>query len=184
MKKIAISIFIFIVLSLITLIGYSIFLNSIQNNSVDDKIMISLIGSLTAIITVIGSFFVNQFLAVQNSREQRAEEIRKMKQTYYHNFTESFLLRIAYLPNMKSTEFSDADKTFCIEKNRLPLYASQEIVEYVEKGASGKELNMDFKTLFELIRNDLKSDDFKNFENLSNLSVTLPADITRQGTVK
>ena len=169
------------VITLILLIFYTIELNKGTPDTVDEKIIISLIGSLTAIITVIGSIYVNKLLSNENSKQQRALEIRKTKQAYYHEFTESFLLRMAYLPNQKSKEFKDADKTFCIEKNRLPLYASQELIEYVDEVASGKSLTADFKTLFELIRKDLLNDELKEFDNLISLSVTLPSEETRQG---
>lgn len=170
------------VLAIIALIFYTIELNKIKPETVDEKIIISLIGSLTAIITVIGSIYVNKLLSNENSKQQRALEIRKTKQEYYHEFTESFLLRMAYLPNQKSKEFKEADRKFCIEKNRLPLYASQTLIEYVDEVASGKSLTADFKTLFELIRKDLLNDELKEFENLKTLNVTLPSEETRKGT--
>jgi hypothetical protein len=171
------------VLAIIALIFYTIELNRKTPDIIDEKIIISLIGSLTAIITVIGSIYVNKLLSNENSKRQRALEIRKTKQEYYHEFTESFLLRIAYLPNQKSKEFKDSDRKFCIEKNRLPLYASQEIIEYVDEVASGKSMTADFKTLFDLIRKDLLNDELKEFQDLKSLNVTLPSEETRKGTV-
>lgn len=171
------------VIAIISLFFYSVEVNRKTPDLIDEKIIISLIGSMTAIITIIGSIYVNKLLSNENSKQQRALEIRKAKQEYYHEFTESFLLRIAYLPNQKSKEFKDADRKFCIEKNRLPLYASQEMIEYVEEVASGKSLTADFKTLFELIRKDLLNDELKEFQNLKNINVTLPSDETRQGTL-
>jgi len=170
------------VILIIVLIFYTIELNRKTPDLIDEKVIISLIGSLTAIITIIGSIYVNKILSNENSNNQRILEIRKTKQEYYHEFTESFLLRITYLPNQNSKEFKDADKKFCIEKNRLPLYASQEIIEYVEEVASGKTLTADFKTLFELIRKDLLNDELKEFKNLKSLNVTLPSEETRKGT--
>lgn len=182
MKAINIWIFLAVIILILGLIFFCIKANIDKPKSVDSVIIISLIGALTAIITVIGSVYVNQLLTTENAKQQRAVEIRKIKQEYYHRFTESFLLRIAYLLNQKSIEFKEADKTFCLEKNRLPLYASQEIVEYVEEVADGKNLTADFKTLFEMIRKDLKNDDFADFDKLKHLSVTLPAESTRLGS--
>ena len=71
------------VIAIIVLITYTIVLNSIMPDTIDDKIVISLIGSLTAIITVIGSIYVNKLLSNANSRQQRALETRKTKQEYY-----------------------------------------------------------------------------------------------------
>jgi len=170
------------VITMIALIVYTLELNKEAPKTVDDKIIISLIGSLTAILSVIGSIYVNKMLSNENSKQSRALDIRKTKQEYYNKFTESFLLRITYLPNQKSKEFKEADKTFCIEKNRLPLYASQEIIEYVDEVASGKSLTADFKTLFEMIRTDLLNDDLKEFHELKSLNVTLPSEGTRKGT--
>ena len=162
------------VIAIIVLITYTIVLNSIMPDTIDDKIVISLIGSLTAIITVIGSIYVNKLLSNENSRQQRALEIRKTKQEYYHKFTESYLLRMAYFPNQKSNEFKEADQKFCIEKNRLPLYASQELIEYVDEVQSGELVNAPFTTLFELIRKDLLNDELKEFQKLKIINVTLP----------
>lgn len=182
MKSLNIWIFLAIIVLIIGLIFYSIQTNVEKPNSIDNAIIYSLITALTAIITVIGSIYVNQSISAESSRNQRLVEIRKMKQDYYHKFTESFMLRMTYIPNQNSTEFKEADKTFCIEKNRLPLYASQKIVEYVDEVASGKNLTADFKTLFELIRKDLNDDTFTDFDNLKNISVTLPAPSTRLGS--
>jgi heme/copper-type cytochrome/quinol oxidase subunit 2 len=182
MKSMSIWIFLAIIVLIIGLIFYCIQTNVKSPKSIDNSVVYSLITALTAIITVIGSIYVNQSLASENAKNQRSMEIRKMKQDYYHRFTESFMLRLAYLPNQNSNEFKDADKKFCIEKNRLPLYASQEIVEYVDEVASGKNLTANFKTLFELIREDLKNDDFRGFEELKDISVTLPAESTRKGS--
>ena len=181
MKRLNFWIFLAIIVLILSLIFYCIKANIDKPESVDTAIIYSLITALTAIIAVIGSIYVNQLLSIENSKNQRAMEIRKVKQDYYHKFTESFLLRMAYLPNQNSKEFKDADKAFCLERNRLPLYASQEIVEYVEEVATGKNQRADFKTLYEMIRRDLKNDSFSDFNNLKQLSVTLPAETTRFG---
>lgn len=182
MNKTSNWIFIIVVASIILLILYSILLNKSKPGVVDDKIVIALIGSLTAIITVVGSIYINKQLSNENAKQQRAVEVRKMKQDYYHRFTESFLLRITFSLNETSPEFLEADKIFCIEKNRLPLYASQQVVELIEKVANGKS-DADFKLLFEMIRKDLKNDEFKDFTDLNELSVTLPTKATRLGSI-
>lgn len=175
-------IIILILIILLLLIISSIILNQTDNFTISDNIIIALIGSLTTIITIIGSIYVNQMLINENSRQQRLLEIRKIKQEYYHKFTEAFLLRLTYLRNMKSKEFKESDLKFCLEKNRLPLYASQELIEYVEEIASGKSQKADFKTLYKMIRLDLNKEGLKNFKNLQNLSVTLPTEQTRKGS--
>jgi hypothetical protein len=179
MKKVIMLIFC-IVSVILCLIVFTIRANKIIAGTYSDPIIISLIGSLTAIATVFSSIYLNS----ENARQQRASEVRKMKQDYYHKFKESFLLRLTYITNQNSKEFIEADKTFCIERNRLPLYASQEIIEYVDKVASGKLQNADFKTLFEIMRMDLKNEQFDEFKNLKELSVTLPAQATRLGSNK
>lgn len=149
---------------------------------VDSNVTIALIAAIGTSVTVIGSVYVNQKLAFENANVQRRVDIRKLKQDYYHKFTEAFMLRIAYSVNGESPEFKIADTTFCVEKNRLPLYASQEIVEYVESVANGQNAGAQFTKLFELIRKDLTSEEFLNFEKLATISVTLPTEITRRGT--
>jgi hypothetical protein len=171
MKKNIFWILIVVAILTISMLGYFVILH-LDKESFSETIKISLIASLTAIISIIGSVFVNQHLSNENSKQQRAVEIRIIKQEYYHKFTESFLLKMTYLNQPDTQKYLEADRIFCLEKNRLPLYASQEIVELVESVARGANVN--FTTLFDLIRKDLCRNDFIEFSELKEISVTLP----------
>ena len=173
MKTFYLWIFIIIIALIISATIFCICLN-IKTKVVSDNIILAFIGALTAIITIVGSIYVNQQLSVDNARQQREMEIRKIKQEYYHKFTESFMLKIAYLPKPDSDEYKSADKYFCLERNRLPLYASQELIEWVDSVARGTIPNADFTVLYDMIRKDLCNNDFKEFNNLKEISVTLP----------
>lgn len=169
-----VSLFILLVFVLLSVIAY---INTI--GLIGDSITIALIAALSAIISIIGSLFVSKQQASDNSRQQRALKIRETKQLFYNQFIEATVLKLANMYKVGSQEYKDADTKFCMERNRLPLYASQEIVEFVEKVASSAyqnkyEATFDFKTLYELIRKDLLNDELKEFKNLESLSVTLP----------
>jgi len=169
-------IFLLIILILFSLIIYCICY------TIDSNVTIALITAVGAIVTIIGSVYVNQKLSVENAKHQRALEIRKTKQDFYHKFTDSFMLRMTYFQNQNSIEFKEADVSFCLERNRLPLYASQEIIEFIEKVAAGNGFNPDFKIYYEMVRRDLINEEFKDFDNLGKISITLPAEQTRMGT--
>lgn len=186
MKKSILWILIIVAILTCSLIALNLIVN-LDSQTVSETIKISLIASLTAIISIIGSVFVNQHLSNENSKQQRAVEIRKIKQEFYHKFTESFLLKLTYLQKIESKKidlnnpdlnnpdiqkYLEADRFFCLEKNRLPLYASQELVELVESVAKGTNIN--FTTLFDLIRKDLCNNDFFVFNDLKEISMTLP----------
>ncbi len=167
-------------------IAYYLIVN-LDNKTVSETLKISLIASFTAIISIVGSVFVNQHLTNENSKQQRDVEIRKIKQEFYHKFSESFLLKLTYsmkidqnkidlknpdLSNPDVQKYLEADRIFCLEKNRLPLYASQELVELVESVAKGADVN--FSKLYSLIRKDLCNNDFLEFKDLNEISLTLP----------
>lgn len=171
-------VFLLIILILLGLIIYCILCG------IDSDITIALITAVGAIVTIIGSVYVNQKLSIENAKHQRALEIRRTKQDFYHKFTDSFMLRMTYYLNQNSIEFEEAEVSFCLERNRLPLYASQEIIEFIDKVAAGDGFTPDFKVYYEMVRRDLINEEFKDFDNLGKISITLPSEQTRRGTTK
>ena len=165
-----------IIIFLIAFLIYAVKANKSVSATFNDTIIIALIGALTAFATVFSSIYLN----TQNAKQQRAVEVRKMKQEFYHKLNEAMLLKLTFLNNQGSKEFFEADLNLCKEKNRLPLYASQEVVEFFEQLANENSPNSDFKTFFEMIRKDLINEDLEKFKDLHKLSFTFPAQVTRQ----
>ena len=107
---------------------------------------------------------------ISDAKLQRNAEARKIKQDYYHMFLEAISIKIS-TPNPNSKEFELANQKYCLEFNRLPLYASQEVVEFFSASAGAPP---EFTQMYEVIRQDLYSDNFENFENLSSFNFQMP----------
>jgi hypothetical protein len=113
---------------------------------------------------------------LSDAKLQRGAEARKIKQDYYHMFLDAVSTKFSYQNNMESENAVRANQKFCIEFNRLPLYASQEVVEFVNDfAAGGKAPN--FAELYDLIRKDLCSDKYESFQNLSKFNFQIPNKI-------
>ncbi|KWT98703.1 hypothetical protein APQ14_19695 [Vibrio toranzoniae] len=119
---------------------------------------------------------VAELTYLSDSKLQRSAEARKIKQDYYHMFLNAVSTKFSYLNDMESEKAVRANQKFCIEFNRLPLYASQEVVEFVNNfAAGGKAPN--FAELYDLIRKDLCSDEYESFKNLTKFNFQVPNKI-------
>ena len=110
---------------------------------------------------------------LSDAKLQRSAEARKIKQDYYHMFLDSVSTKFSYLNDMESEKAEKANQKFCIEFNRLPLYASQEVVEFVNAFAVGGK-TPNFTDLYDLIRKDLCSDKYESFQNLVEFNFQVP----------
>ena len=113
---------------------------------------------------------------LSDAKLQRNAEARKIKQDYYHMFLEAVSIKFSHLNKMDSEDAILANQRFCIEVNRLPLYASQKVVEFVSEFAGGGKAP-EFTALYEVIRQDLCSDTYDNFENLSQFYFQVPEEL-------
>ncbi|WP_152028170.1 hypothetical protein [Stutzerimonas stutzeri] len=113
---------------------------------------------------------------LKDFRLQRNAEARKIKQDYYHMFLEAVSIKFSHINSMDTEDSILANRKFCIEFNRLPLYASQEVVEFVSRSAGGGKAP-NFTALYEVIRNDLCSDTYNEFNNLSQFHFQIPEKI-------
>jgi len=138
--------------------------------NLSDNVLIAIIGAITASITIIGSVFVAKTTGFYEGQKQRQIETRNLKREFYNQFIEVFTR------NMSINNNPEINQNFCIEVNRLPMYASQEVVEFVNEIASKKNAateaetdKAEFAKLFSLIRADLCSDDYKEFTDLKTI---------------
>lgn len=113
---------------------------------------------------------------LKDSRLQRNAEARKIKQDYYHMFLEAVSIKFSHINSMETEDGILANRKFCVEVNRLPLYASQEVVEFVSQFAGGGKAP-EFTALYEVIRQDLCSDTYEEFNNLSQFYFQIPEKI-------
>ncbi len=114
---------------------------------------------------------------LKDSKLQRNAEARKIKQDYYHMFLEAVSIKFSHLNDMETEEAILANRKFCIEVNRLPLYASQEVVEFVSQFAGGGKAP-EFTDLYQVIRKDLCSDTYNDFDSLAQFYFQIPYKIT------
>lgn len=137
-----------------------------------ENIIIAIIGTVGVFATIIGSIIAVQLTNNFNEKQQRILDMRKIKLEYYHRFIEAFAKKYNYCACADSVEGVEANLNFILEVNRLPLYASQEMVDLIENiRANGGSSN--FSELYTVLRKDLSTDEFLTFANL-NFSFTIP----------
>lgn len=90
--------------------------------------------------------------------QNKESELRKEKRAYYKNLID--------IMTVKFSKFNELDETinieFCKEINKLALYASKEIIDYIKKIQEKK--NGDPKELLALIRKDLINTNLENLD--------------------
>jgi len=107
-----------------------------------------------------------------NVKNARIVDERRLKAQYYHVFLESCIKYFSYVQNKNaqanmSLEAADYNMNFCIEVSRLPLYASEEIIQYLSK-CQDKTEALDLSKLENLIIDDLESNDVENEKGKKN----------------
>lgn len=137
-----------------------------------EAIVIACIGAIGVFVTVLGSIITVQLANSSNKKQQRIMDMRKIKLEYYHKFIEAWVRKYNYFICPDCEEAVEANLNFILEVNRLPLYASQEMVSLIEEIRKNKN-NVDFSHLYEVLRKDLSSDGFTAFQNLQ-FSFTIP----------
>ncbi len=139
------------------------------------EIQVALIAAVTTICTVIGSIYAVNSTNSSQLELKRIDSIRDMKRTYYNALAKSFALKLMYNDVPDSIEKVEAEMNFLKEANRLPLYASQEMIEFIEKMKDPKlAANTKISDFYIIMRNDLYSTDFKPFDSQFELSITMP----------
>jgi hypothetical protein len=131
----------------------------------DPRLFVVFVAAITTIVTTLGSSYIAGFNAKQKFEQDRSTESRKLKIDYYNKFLDALTLK------MSDPHDTDINKSFCMEKNRLPLCASTQVVELVEKVPTGKTTIVD---LYVEIRKDLATSEFSDLSDLqTNLTIHL-----------
>lgn len=147
------------------------------------EVIIALIAAVATILTIIGSIIATNLTNTAQIEAQRIEAVRDMKRTYYTAFIDAYTKKIEYVFMPSSVEQVEANMKFAEEANKLPLYASQDVVEYIEQMKDPRVAQYTSSTkLFELIRADLCSNEFNIFEDLGVVSLTVPNEVIIDST--
>lgn len=139
------------------------------------EIQVAIIAVVGVIFTIIGSIIATNLTNNSQLEQQRIDSIREMKRTYYNQLTEAYTEKLMYINKPDSIEKIEAEIRFLKESNRVPLFASQEMVEFMEK-IKNPEIAKKTSTgeFYLIMRKDLASSDFKNFDAPIELSISIP----------
>ena len=139
------------------------------------EVTVAIIAAIGVAVTVLGSIWVTNSTNKAQLEAQRIEAVRDMKRTYYTAFIDAYTKKMEYVFMPCSAEQVEANMKFVEEVNKLPLYASQDVVEFIEQMKNTQDAST--TKLFELIRADLCSNEFKTFEDLETISFTVPNNV-------
>lgn len=157
----------------VLLVASAVFAANCYNLS--DTITAALIAAAAGSVSIVASVALAAHSAAESAKQRRQQEAREVRRRYFHQFLEVMSRKFALDRTDKdSTERQEATSQFCIEVNRLPLYASQNLVEMISRVASGEDPNPDFSKLYSAIREDLCDDSFEPFENLMEFNFQVP----------
>lgn len=139
------------------------------------QIQVAIITITGVIITVVGSIVATNLTNNGQIEQQRIEVVREMKRTYYNQLIEAYTKKLMYVNQPDSIEKVEAEMQFLEEASRLPLYASEEMVKFIE---DMKKPDIAEKTttvkFYKIIRNDLCSNAFEKFNDLNEISIIIP----------
>lgn len=139
------------------------------------EIIVAIIAAIGVWATVVGSIRTTNTTNKAQLEAQRIEAVRNMKRTYYASFIDAYTKKMEYVFMPDCIEKAESNMRFVEEATRLPLYASQAVVELIERIKTASPI--DPKELFELIRADLCSNAFEPFDGLDSFIITLPDQV-------
>ena len=139
------------------------------------EIIVALIAAVATVLTIIGSIVAVKVTSNSQIKEQKIAADREMKRKYYNAFIEAFTKKLFYINKPDCMEKIEAEMTFVLEANRLPLYASEEMIQFIERIKNpqiAKETKME--ELLVILRKDLCENSFDNFSDIKEITLTMP----------
>lgn len=139
------------------------------------EIIVALIVAGATVLTIIGSIVAVKVTSNSQIKEQKIAADREMKRKYYNAFIEAFTKKLFYINKPDCMEKIEAEMTFVLEANRLPLYASEEMIQFIERIKNpqiAKETKME--ELLVILRKDLCENSFDNFSDIKEITLTMP----------
>ena len=139
------------------------------------EIIVALIAAGATVLTIIGSIVAVKVTSNSQIKEQKIAADREMKRKYYNAFIEAFTKKLFYINKPDCMEKIEAEMTFVLEANRLQLYASEEMIQFIERIKNpqiAKETKME--ELLVILRKDLCENSFDNFSDIKEITLTMP----------
>lgn len=139
------------------------------------EIIVALIAAGATVLTIIGSIVAVKVTSNSQIKEQKIVADREMKRKYYNAFIEAFTKKLFYINKPDCMEKIEAEMTFVLEANRLPLYASEEMIQFIERIKNpqiAKETKME--EFLVILRKDLCENSFDNFSDIKEITLTMP----------
>lgn len=137
-----------------------------------ESVIIAIIGALAAGVTILSSIYIAKSTNNANEKQQQDMDARRIKQEKYNAFLDIFS-KVIFYKEKHSEELNKNDYKltleYAVEYARLPLYASEDVVELLQKNP-GTELAV-ITELFRLIRKDLCDNTFTEFKKISNIQI-------------
>lgn len=144
-------------------------------SSLKPEIVAAIIALVGIVISIGGSLIIANYTVKGQIEENRIEAIREMKRTYYNQLAMSYTQKLMYINKPESIEKIEAEMQFLEESSRLPLYASQKMVEFIERMKDPITAKQTSTTEFyKIMREDLTSNSFEGFKGLSDISISIP----------
>lgn len=139
------------------------------------EIIVALIAVGATVLTIIGSIVAVKLTSNSQIKEQKIAADREMKRKYYNAFIEAYTKKMFYAFKPDCIEKVEAEMAFLIEANRLSLYASEEMVQFIENikdPINAKKTKMN--DFFVILRKDLCENTFEDFSDIEGISLTIP----------
>ena len=139
------------------------------------EIIVALIAAGATVLTIIGSIVAVKVTSNSQIKEQKIAADREMKRKYYNAFIEAFTKKLFYINKPDCMEKIEAEMTFVLEANRLPLYASEEMIQFIERiknSTIAKETKME--EFLVILRKDLCENSFDNFSDIKKITLVMP----------
>ena len=133
------------------------------------EIIVALIAAGATVLTIIGSIVAVKVTSNSQIKEQKIIADREMKRKYYNAFIEAFTQKLFYINKPDCMEKIEAEMTFVLEANRLPLYASEEMIK---NSTIAKETKME--EFLVILRKDLCENSFDNFSDIKKIALVMP----------
>lgn len=142
------------------------------------EIIVAIIAALATILTIVGSFFVTKMTSNSQLKEQQISADREMKRVYYTKFVDAFSRKLFYINKPDCTEKTEAEMDFALEANKLPMYAFEEMLLFIENIKDPqKALDTDITDFLMILRNDLCENTFTKLPSDVKISLTIPNNV-------
>lgn len=149
--------------------------------NIDKEVETALITQVGGLLTFIGSLVGIGLTLDSNIKQKRAENVLNTKLNYYHRFCEAYVKKCSYINHNDTKEAIESNMEFVKEVNRLPLYSSEEIVNFMEFTKNTSEeiyrMKKEYISLLEQLKVSFSKNECEEFINLLEKTQKFKSDI-------